>query len=112
MTFISTSVAIAKKSKLADLAGVLPGFVPAAISRRSKSSSSAVITASAMGSHGDSTINSHTNFKMGGLEDLDEGGNEIPDKKYPKYAKIEAKGKRGYQVCDCVSPSEYLCPTG
>jgi hypothetical protein len=111
-TFISTSVAMAKP-KLADLAGVLPGFVPAAISRRSKSSSSAVITASATGSHGDSTINSHTDFKMGGLEDLDEGGNEICDKKYPKYAEMEAQDKKGYQVRDCaaVSPSEYLCPT-
>jgi hypothetical protein len=106
MIVISTSVAVAKKPKLAVSAGVLPGFVPAAIRRRSKSkskSSSAVITASAASGHGDSTINSDADFKMGGLENHDEGGNEVPDMKYPKYAEMGGQGKRGYQVHNCMS---------
>ena len=89
--------------------GLLKGFVPAATSlRRSKSSTVIPVTSSHV-----NTTNSDTDFKMGGLENLDENGDEVADKKYPKYAEISAddtgnlKGKRGSQV----RISKYLCTT-
>jgi hypothetical protein len=89
--------------------GILKGFVPAVTTRhlaRSKSASAGVgLTAAS--SHGN-TVDSDTNFKMGGLENLDENGNEVADQKYPNYAEIraEAQGRKGYQVhvseCSCM----------
>ena len=99
----SASVAIVKKSKLATgiPSGLLKGYVPVATRSRS---SSAVITVA--NSHGN-TIDSDTDFKMGGFENLDEDGNEVADKKYPKYTAIRASDKRGFQVRD--SNLEYSC---
>ena len=108
ITFVSSSVAISKKPKLAVPAGLLKGFVPAAISRRSKSSSVANSAASGHEAH-DNTTESDIDFKMGGLENLDEDGNEVADKNYPKYANIKTEGKRGFQVRVSVTLSKYLC---
>ena len=96
----SSSVPI-KKSKL-PIPGLLKGFVPIATS--TSRSPSVMITAE--NSQGN-TISSDVDFKMGGLENLDEDGIEVADKKYPKYAEIGAKarGKRGLQV----RVSKYAC---
>ena len=107
LTFISTSfaVAVAKRARAARLAimptGIVEGFVPAATS----DSLAASVGLAAANNH-DNTINPDTNFKSGGLENLDENGNEVADKKYPKYAEIraEARGRKGYKV----RISEYL----
>jgi hypothetical protein len=37
---------------------------------------------------------------MGGFENLNGNGNEVADKKYPKYAEVKSETKRGLQICD------------
>lgn len=114
LTIISASITVgiasAKKAKLgiSPATGILKGFVPAATTSHlaRSESASAGVGLTAASSHGD-IIDSDINFKMGGLENLDEGGNEVADQKYPKYAEIraEARGRNGYQV----HVSEYSC---
>lgn len=102
LTFISTSISI-KKSRLS-IPSLVKGFVPAATSSHSPGPS---VMITAANSHDGNTINADVDFKMGGLENLDEDGKEVADKVYPKYAEIraEAQGKKGSQV----RISEYLC---
>ena len=101
LTFISTSITIAKKTKLDELISLLKGFVSAETKRHPAAAPGPVPSI-----HGGSV--GSADFQMGGLEDLDEDGTEVIDKKYLKYAnvaKMRAKGKRGYEV----RLSEYLC---
>ena len=110
LTLIFTSVTTVKKSKLATSipSGLLKGYVLVATISHS---TSAATTAAMPGSSHGNTIDLDTDFKMGGFENLDEDGNEVADKKYPKYTAIRASGKSGFQVCDSnlKSKSEYSC---
>ena len=54
------------------------------------------IGSDSMGSH--VKAKSNPEFKMGGYENLNEDGIEIVDNTYLKYAELNAKGKRGFQV--------------
>jgi hypothetical protein len=68
--------------------------------------STSVATAAVTSSQSDTlSLSSNTKFDMGGFEDLDSEGNELVDKKYPKYTgvKAEARGQRGLQVRDSKS---------
>ncbi|KAH9965581.1 hypothetical protein BJV74DRAFT_890219 [Russula compacta] len=52
---------------------------------------------------------------MGGFENLDGDGNEIMDKKYPKYAEVKAEGKKGFQDVVKINmnkPAERLDTSG
>ena len=86
----------AKKSKAAVPSGLIKGFIPSA------TKSQATSAATSVSGHGKSKA-ADMEFKMGGLENLDDNGVEIVDKKYPKYAEVKAEGKKAFQVL----PSEY-----
>ena len=67
----------------------------------SKSTSVATAGAAVMSSQSDSISSSaNLKFDMGGFENLDSDGNEIVDKKYPKYTEAKVEGKKGLQVRD------------
>ena len=92
-----------KKSKAAVPSGLIKGFVPSATKSHVTSVSG----------HGKSKP-ADMEFKMGGLEDLDENGVEIVDKKYPKYAKVKAEGKKVFPPVSNIQVStadECLCQT-